>query len=205
MSFVISVVDGNNHYRQELSRLIESSTTLALGKAYATAEEAMELARMPVDMAIVDVKLPGMSGIDLIRYLNEKTRMECIVCSLYDDEESILQALENGASGYIIKHSSSDVILNAIVEVLNGGAMMTPYIARKVISFFRKPRERNRPTNLSGREYMVMQLLSEGLNYGQIGQKLFISRETVKKHMRSIYHKLHVQNKVQAVNRFMRM
>ena len=121
-----------------------------------------------------------------------------------DNDDTILHALENGASGYIIRDSAADEVQSAVLEIMNGGARMSPYIARRVLSHFRKPKMTVQGSLLSNREYMVMQLLSEGLTYRQIAQKLYISRETVKKHMHNIYQKLHVQNSVQAVNK-MRM
>jgi DNA-binding NarL/FixJ family response regulator len=204
MKYTVSIVDGDAASRRELASAIKSSSMLALDKVYDSAEDAMTMSENPPDTAIIGMNLPGISGTELIRYLKDRTDIECLVSSALDNDDTILHALENGASGYIIRDSAADDVQSAVLEVMNGGARMSPYIARRVLSHFRKPKMTVQGSLLSNREYMVMQLLSEGLTYRQIAQKLYISRETVKKHMHNIYQKLHVQNSVQAVNK-MRM
>lgn len=202
MKYKVSLVDGDAAFRQDLAAIIDSSGSMATFRTYDSGEDALAMTEDPPDVAIIDINLPGISGAELIRHLKDRTEMECIVCSDFDNDESILHALENGASGYIIRDSPADEIQSAVMEVMNGGARMSPYIARRVLSQFRKPRTTVQGSLLSNREYMVIQQLAEGLTYRQIAQKLYISRETVKKHMRNIYQKLHVQNSVQAVNKF---
>ncbi len=127
--------------------------------------------------------------------------VQCIICSMYDDDEFIFSALKNGALGYLLKDSSGDQILAALEGLTKGGSPMSPYIARKVIASFQQRQEKKVTDLLSEREHEVLQHLAQGLIYKEIGEKLFISHETVKQHIKHIYQKLHVQNKVEALNK----
>ena len=204
MKHSIAIVDRNKAFREELAEMIAKVPSFSLEKIYTSAEEAMEMGNKPLDYALVDLSLPGMSGLDLIKYLKGRSLTECIVCSMNDDDASILQALQNGAAGYLLKDASMEEIRDALLGMLDGGVPISPFIARRMISFFHKPEtnEKENSSSLSRREFMVIQHLSMGLKYREIGERLFISRETVKKHVKSIYQKLDVQNKVAAVNKF---
>jgi NarL family two-component system response regulator LiaR len=197
----VSVVEDNALYQQALVNVINDSDFYFLHSVYSTAEEAMAMQQNPPDIAIVDINLPGKSGIELIAALQAKTHIQCLVCSLYEDDEHIVKALESGAVGYILKDASIQQISNALDEVVKGGAPMSPYIASRVISFFRKPKVNGEHALLSAREKEVLQLVAKGLQYKEVAELLFLSTETVKKHMKNIYQKLHVQNKVEAVNK----
>ena len=120
---------------------------------------------------------------------------------MFDDDEFIFLALKNGALGYLLKDSSFEQILAALDELKNGGSPMSPYIARRVIASFQPPKETKISQLLSDREQEVLEKLAEGLIYKEIGEKLFISHETVKQHIKHIYQKLHVQNKIEALNK----
>lgn len=198
----VSIVEDNSLYQQALENIINNSNTFRLLKTYGSAEAAMDMLQNPPDIAIVDINLPGKSGIDLIRQLQAGSTIQCLVCSMHDDDDFIVRALENGAVGYILKDATVAQISTALEEVVKGGAPMSPYIASRVISFFRKPKISSEGALLSVREREVLQMVAEGLQYKEIAERLLLSTETVKKHMRNIYQKLHVQNKVEAVNKF---
>jgi len=154
---------------------------------------------------MVDVKLPGMNGPNLIGEISHvNSNVHCIICSMYDDDAFIFSALKNGAVGYLLKDSTSDQILSALDDVMKGGSPMSPYIARKVIESFQQPTTKLISDTLTGREQEVLSQVAEGLLYKEIGEKLFISHQTVKKHIKNIYQKLHVQNKIEAVNKMRR-
>lgn len=143
-----------------------------------------------------------MNGANLVWEIKKQnTEAVCIICSIYDDDEFIFSALKNGAMGYLLKDSSGDQIITALTDLLNGGSPMSPYIARRVIASFQQPKEKKVTELLSTRELEVLEQLATGLIYKEIGEKLFISHETVKQHIKNIYYKLHVQNKVEALNR----
>jgi DNA-binding NarL/FixJ family response regulator len=143
-----------------------------------------------------------MNGAKLVSHITAANKnVQCIICSMYDDDEFIFSALKNGALGYLLKDSSGDQILAALEGLKNGGSPMSPYIARRVIASFQQRQEKKISELLSDREQEVLEHLSKGLIYKEIGEKLFISHETVKQHIKHIYQKLHVQNKVEALNR----
>lgn len=143
-----------------------------------------------------------MNGAKLVSHITEANKnVQCMICSMYDDDEFIFSALKNGALGYLLKDSSGDQILAALEGLKNGGSPMSPYIARRVIASFQQRQEKKISELLSDREQEVLEHLSQGLIYKEIGEKLFISHETVKQHIKHIYQKLHVQNKVEALNR----
>lgn len=198
----ISIVEDNKDYQEALLAVIKSVPDFIVQKIYSNAEDATKIFIYPTDIAIIDIKLPGMSGIDLIKELTEKnSKTIFLVCSMSDDDESIFNALRSGASGYILKHSNSDEIIRALNDVVQGGAPMSPYIAQRVIRSFKRPPIQQDEV-LTDRETDVLKLLATGLQYKEIAEQLFISYETVKKHLKNIYQKLHVQNKVEAINKF---
>ncbi len=151
---------------------------------------------------IVDIQLPGMNGADLVRQITlQNKEVQCMICSIFDDDAFVFKALKNGALGYLLKDSTSDQIITALIELRNGGSPMSTYIARKVIGSFRTPEPTDAASLLSDRENEVLNLISEGLIYKEIADRLFISPETVRKHVRNVYRKLHVQNKIEALNK----
>jgi NarL family two-component system response regulator LiaR len=180
---------------------VEGSNNYQLGKVFSSSEEALPFISQLSGIAIVDIKLPGMNGANLVWHISQSNKeVQCIICSMFDDDEFIFSALKNGALGYLLKDSSGDQILAALDDLKSGGSPMSPYIARRVIASFQQPKEKKVSELLSDREQEVLGQLAQGLIYKEIGEKLFISHETVKQHIKHIYQKLHVQNKVEALN-----
>ena len=172
-------------------------------KVFSSAEEVLPYINELSGIVIVDIKLPGMNGANLVSRITQSNKeVQCIICSMYDDDEFIFSALKNGALGYLLKDSSGVEILAALEGLNNGGSPMSPYIARRVTASFQQGKEKKVLELLSDREYEVLQHLAQGLIYKEIGEKLFISHETVKQHIKHIYQKLHVQNKIEALNKF---
>jgi DNA-binding NarL/FixJ family response regulator len=201
----IDIVEDNKICQQVLIKIINDSSDLLLGTVYETAEAAMEMIIETPDVAIVDVELPGINGIELIKIIKTKAPgILCMILSMHEDDDNIVKALENGADGYILKKSTHEQIEKAIKEVLNGDAPMSPYVAKRVISFFKKPAISDADRLLSEREQQVIELVATGMPYKQIAAKLFINHDTVKKHLKNIYNKLQVQNKVEALNKLNR-
>lgn len=173
-----------------------------MGGIYSSAEEILPFIGQLTGIVIVDIKLPGMNGAKLVSHISESNKnVQCIICSMYDDDEFIFSALKNGALGYLLKDSSGEQIVSALEGLKNGGSPMSPYIARRVIASFQQQQQLKVSEILSEREHEVLQQLSQGLIYKEIGERLFISHETVKQHIKHIYQKLHVQNKIEALNR----
>ena len=183
--------------------MLESDGRFLVTGIYECAEQALEgLQTDPVDIAIVDIMLGQMSGIDLVRSVKPKTgNTQFLMCTSYQDSENVFSALRAGATGYIVKDASASEIIDAIVDLHNGGSPMSPYIARKVITLLHT-QPQSKLNVLSVRELEVLTLLSNGLIYKEISDMLSISLNTVKNHLKNIYKKLHVQNKVEAVNKY---
>lgn len=201
----ISVIEDNEQFRNALEAIINNQDEFALIGSYDSAEKAMNgVIASPPDIIITDITLPGMRGTELIVRLKDKLKTtQFMVCSIHDDDETIFDSLKSGASGYILKDpvTTADIV-KAIRELYNGGSPMSPFIARKVISSFQKPAINDPDSLLSQREREVLEWLAKGLLYKEIAERLGVGTETVKKHLKNIYQKLHVQNKIEAINKF---
>ncbi|HET6767361.1 MAG TPA: response regulator transcription factor [Chitinophagaceae bacterium] len=201
----VAIVEDNDQFRKALETIITQEKDTELLGSYTSAEKALSaLEQAPPDVAIVDISLPGMKGTELIVRLKDKLRHTLfMVCTIHDDNDTIFEALKCGAAGYILKDPITAVeITKAIRDLYNGGSPMSPFIARKVIGTFQKSVINDVNALLSQREKEVLELVSQGLLYKEIALRLTISAETVKKHLKNIYQKLHVQNKVEALNKF---
>ena len=201
----VSIVEDNHQFRNALESIITSQNDFGLVGSFDSAEKAMRgLVTSPVDIVITDISMPGMRGIELIALLkNKMPQTQFMVCSIHDDNDTIFDALKSGASGYILKDPVTvDEIIKAVRDLYNGGSPMSPFIARKVIGSFQKPVSSDDTSLLSQREKEVLELLAKGFSYKEIASQLGVSMETVKKHLKNIYQKLHVQNKIEALNKF---
>ncbi|HWN87915.1 MAG TPA: response regulator transcription factor [Chitinophagaceae bacterium] len=201
----VALVEDNDHFRTALETIVSQEKDLTLVGSFTSAEKAVSaLEQDPPDIAIIDISLPGMRGTDLIVRLKDKIRQtQFMVCTIHDDNDTVFEALKSGASGYILKDPVTAIeIVKAIHDLYNGGSPMSPFIARKVIGTFQKPAINDVNSLLSQREKEVLGLVAQGLLYKEIAIRLTISTETVKKHLKNIYQKLHVQNKVEALNKF---
>jgi DNA-binding NarL/FixJ family response regulator len=158
-----------------------------------------------VDVIIMDVNMPVMDGIEATRQVSQRwPNIKVIICSVLDDEENIFDAILAGACGYLVKDEKHEAIRAAIMEAIEGGAPMSPAIARKALALIRNNKPRNASPEdfgLTKREVEILEHLSKGLSYDQIADNLFISSGTVRKHIENIYRKLQVNNKVEAVQK----
>lgn len=200
----IAIVEDNEQFRSGLEAIIQSQSEMLLAGSYESAEKALlALPDNPTDIVISDINLPGMRGTNLILQLKDKMpHTQFMVCSIHDDNDTIFEAMKFGASGYILKSPvTADDIIKAIHDLKNGGSPMSPFIARKVISSFQTPAVNTESSMLSIREKEVLEFLAKGLIYKEIADKLGVSHETIKKHLKNIYQKLHVQNKIEALKK----
>jgi DNA-binding NarL/FixJ family response regulator len=203
-SITISIVEDIEEIRNSLQKIFSQSSDCLLLSSYFNAEDALlELPGLQPDIVIMDINLPGMSGIECIRQIREKCpKTQFMMFTIYEDSEQVFEALTAGASGYLLKNTKPEKIIEAIKELYAGGAPMTTGIARRVVHSFQK---QNLPADerakLSVRENEVLSLLAKGLLYKEIAQKLRISFGTVRQHIHNIYEKLHVQNKTEAINK----
>ncbi len=199
----VSIIEDDKDYREGLEMLISNSDYFSVLHCYASAEAAIpHIIHHPPVIAIVDIKLPGKNGIDIISVIKQqKPEVLCMVCSFYDDNEFVFDALKNGASGYILKDSMPNDIIESLKELHLGGAPMSRYIAKKVISVFQQRQNVAKLPELSERENEVLQLVATGITVKEISERMSLSKHTVTKHLKNIYTKLHVTNKVEALNR----
>ena len=207
MSITVSIVEDNDKLRGTLARVINRADGFRCVSDYANAEDALkDLPQARPEVVLMDINLPGMNGVECVRQLKQLLpQTQVMMLTVYEDTENIFNALTAGASGYMLKRTSTKELLEAIQEVLRGGSPMTMHIARKVVLSFQKTAATAQATeNLSEREQQVLDLLSQGLMYKEIADKLAISYETVHTYIRRIYEKLQVRTRTEAVAKFLR-
>jgi two-component system, NarL family, response regulator LiaR len=199
----VSIIEDDKSYREGLENLVNDSGYFKVLHSYPSAEIALpHIATHPPEIAVIDIKLPGKNGVDLIAAIKEVLPGTlCMVCSFYDDDEYIFNALKNGASGYILKDSMPQEIIECLKDLHQGGSPMSRYIARKVIGTFQTKKSHPKLSELSERENEILQSVATGLVVKQVADQLHISAHTVTKHLKNIYGKLHVNNRIEAVNR----
>jgi DNA-binding NarL/FixJ family response regulator len=207
MPIAVSIVEDNDKLRDTLARVLNRAEGFHCVSDYASAEDALNhLPQVRPDVVLMDINLPGMNGVECVRQLKQLLpQTQVMMLTVYEDTENIFNALTAGASGYMLKRTSSPELLEAIKEVSRGGSPMTMHIARKVVQSFQKTAA-TAPSaeNLSEREQQVLDLLSQGLMYKEIADKLEISYETVHTYIRRIYEKLQVRTRTEAVAKFLR-
>jgi DNA-binding NarL/FixJ family response regulator len=207
MSITVCIVEDSEDLRRTLARVIARAEGFQCLATYGSAEEALEgIPKEKPNVVLMDINLPGMNGVECVRKLKPLApETQVIMLTVYEDTENIFNALAAGASGYLLKRTTSAELLEAIHDVLKGGSPMTAHIARKVVQSFQRSGPSPQPTeNLSQREQEVLDLLSQGLIYKEIAEKLGISYETVHTYIRRIYEKLQVRTRTEAVAKFLR-
>jgi DNA-binding NarL/FixJ family response regulator len=212
MTISVCIVDDNKDIRSALEQIIMMAEGYTLAGSFADAEEA--LVKIPLakpNVVLMDINLgDGESGIDCVRQLKPLyPEILFMMCTIYEEDEKIFEALTAGANGYILKKTAPGKLLEALRELYEGGAPMSSQIARKVVNAFQvratDPVASNAGKSiniLSNRENEILELLAKGMLYKEIAGRLFISQETVRKHVYHIYEKLHVNNRVEAINKF---
>mgnify|MGYP003683009539 CR=1 FL=1 len=159
-----------------------------------------------IDLVLMDIKMPNMNGIEATKILKKQfPAIKIVMITVFDDDENILQSIQSGANGYLLKEATADELHKGIIDVMNGGATMTPSIAMKTLKILQTANiqqyEVNEEIKLSKREKEVLEQLSKGFGYQLIAEKLFVSPATIRKHIENIYRKLQVHNKIQAVEK----
>ena len=207
MRFRVSIVEDDPGVRAGLQRLFNESREFQCVSSYAAADVALAgLSADKPDVILMDINLPGLSGIDCVRQLKERDASVLVVMlTVYEDAEQVFQALQAGATGYLLKRTPPKQLLEAVKEVLEGGAPITSHIARKVVEAFHAPptKPAGAEVELSQREREVLELLAKGFLIKEIGDKLGIGFGTVRTYVRRIYEKLHVQSRSQAIAKYL--
>ena len=205
MNITVSIVEDNDQLRATLARVISRAQGFQCLGQYANAEAALEaIPNERPNVVLMDINLPGMNGVECVRRLAQLApETQVVMLTAYEDTENIFNSLAAGASGYLLKRTSSAELLAAIRDVYKGGSPMTTHIARKVVQSFKKVAAQA-TENLSQREQEVLDCLSQGFLYKEIAEKLGISYETVHTYIRRIYEKLQVRTRTEAVAKFLR-
>ncbi len=203
----VAIIEDQKDYGEILKKIINDSPDLSCDCVYPNGEIAIkDIPKRNHDIVLVDIGLPGMSGIDCIRQLKEQIpKIQFMVITISEDDDKVFDALAAGANSYLLKGTMLPKIIEHIKELNNGGAPMSAQIARKVVKFLRastKTRKNPYEDLLTKRQKEVLTLLSKGFTYKKIAGELFISLETVKSHCHNIYGNLHVSNKTQAVLKY---
>jgi DNA-binding NarL/FixJ family response regulator len=199
----ICIIEDLIEIQNGLQTIIESDSRFELLQCFENAETAIaELPLLKPDIVLTDINLPGKSGIDCITEVKTKIPdTQFIMFTIYEDNDQVFEALKAGASGYILKNTSPEKIIESLIELHDGGSPMSPKIARMVLSSFNVITKNNVSELISKREQEVLELLSKGFLYKEIAEKLSITLSTVKRHLNHVYEKLQVQNKTEAINK----
>lgn len=199
----IMLVEDHPDFRESLAFLLNSNDQF-ICHSYARVEDAINDIRIfQPDLMLMDINLNGMSGIEGTAIIKEKfPDIQIMMCTVYEDDNKIFEALKAGASGYLQKRASIDEIFKSITELHNGGSPMSSSIARRVVASFSKKAEDGASSQLlSDRENQILELLAKGYRVKEIADQLFVSFNTVRTHIRNIYEKLQVRSRIEAVNK----
>ncbi|MGV8120703.1 MAG: response regulator [Candidatus Xenobiia bacterium LiM19] len=209
----ILIVDDHTLVREGFAKMLELEPQFEVLGQSSSARDAIEKTRnLKPDIVLMDIKLPGINGIEATRMIkSEFPDVEVIILSMYDEEEYVMESVKAGATGYVLKDISADELFSAIKVVHSGGSLIQPGLARKVLKEFahmakESPQGSGKSVlkELSDREIEVLQSVSEGKSNKEIAEKLMISEKTVKAHLRTIFRKLEVSDRAQAVAEAMR-
>lgn len=205
----VSIIEDNSTIREGLAALINGTTGYSCVGSFGDCESFLaKLPSLDVDVVLMDIALPGISGIDgIARAKKLKPELNILMLTIYEDSQSVFKALCAGACGYLVKKTPPSRLLEAIKDAYEGGAPMSSLIARQVINVFQQTQgkvQQEEGSDLSSREIEVLTSLSDGNNYQEIADRLFISVDTVRHHIRNIYRKLHVHSQSEAVAKAIR-
>lgn len=199
----IAIVEDNHDIRTGLMMIVNGTDDLECRQTFSSAEEAIKILPLNCpDVVLMDIDLPGINGIECIKLLKEQCDItQYMMLTVYEDDDKIFRSLEAGATGYMLKKTPPSQLVEAIKDVSSGGSPMNAQIARKVVASFSKPKPNKAAEELTKRELELLELLSKGYRYKEIADKLFISQDTVRTHIRNIYIKLQVNSKIEAINK----
>jgi len=207
MPIKVAIVEDDEGIRSSLGALIRRSPVLQFAGDYPDAEAALkEIPCHPPDVVLMDINLPGLDGVECVRQLKSALpAVQFLMLTVYEDNDSLFNSLKAGASGYLLKRTASARLLGAIRDVYAGGAPMTPQLARRVVQFFARPGDdQSGVSRLTPGERDFLDQLAKGYAYKEIADRMKISIDTVRSYVRTVYEKLHVHSRTEAVVKYLR-
>jgi DNA-binding NarL/FixJ family response regulator len=207
MPIKVSIVEDDEGIRASLAALIRRDPALRLAGDYPDAETALkEIPKHPPQVVLMDINLPGMNGVECVRQLKAALPLvQFLMLTVYEDSDSLFNSLKAGASGYLLKRTASARLLDAIQDVEAGGSPMSPQLARRVVQFFSQPLKGDSSVSrLTPGERDFLDQLANGYAYKEIAERLNISIDTVRSYVRTVYEKLHVHSRTEAVVKYLR-
>ena len=206
MRIRVSIVEDNRGTRESLTELLERAGSLRFVGAHPSGEEALrQLPGEAPDVVLMDINLPRMNGIECVSRLKQQLpKIQVLMLTTYDESDLIFDSLRKGASGYLLKNSTPKELIQAIEQVHVGGAPMSMQIARKVVNHFQQIKKpQSDMEQLTKREGEILALLAKGFLYKEIADQLGITLSTVRAHLHTVYEKLHVQSRTEAVVKYL--
>jgi DNA-binding NarL/FixJ family response regulator len=203
----VALVEDKRLTREGLGALLDAGPGLRCVGLYASVEQALAgLESAPCDVLLLDIHLPGISGVEGVSILKERfPDMQILMLTIYEEEDKVFGSICNGASGYLLKKTPPREIIEAVRQARRGGSPLSPEVARQIVQRFRGTRPvTRRKSPLTPQELSLVKLLADGNSYQSAAQSLGISINTVRDHVRSVYEKLHVHSKSQAVGKALR-
>jgi DNA-binding NarL/FixJ family response regulator len=207
MPIKVALVEDDEGIRSSLAALIRRASNLRLAGDYPDAETALqEIPRKPPDVVLMDINLPGINGVECVRQLKlSLPEVQVLMLTVYEDSDSLFNSLKAGASGYLLKRTVPTKLLEAIRDVHMGGSPMTPQLARRLVQFFSNPASGQAAVSkLTAGEKEFLDQLARGYAYKEIADRMKISIDTVRSYVRTVYEKLHVHSRTEAVVKYLR-
>jgi DNA-binding NarL/FixJ family response regulator len=210
VSIRVTIVEDRAEVREGLAALIDVSDGFTCLARFEDAESFLDAVAPnegdapDLDIALMDIGLPGMSGIEAVRELRRRRpEIQAMMLTVYEDDDHVFEALRSGATGYVLKTTPPDELLDAMRQLHEGGSPMSSGIARRVVeAFHRPPLVPEDESPLTPREEEILELLVQGFRYREIAERLFISIDTVRTHVRHIYEKMHVRSRAEAAQKY---
>lgn len=206
MPYQLLIFEDNSRLRQSLEILLNDENNFHVAGAFPDCDKAdKQVEKYQAELVVMDIDMPGIGGIEGVKRIkNSNPDVKVVMHTMFDDDNRIFDSICAGADGYLLKNTSPLQLVNALQEVMQGGAPMSPFVAQKVFQHFRQARNTSEEFSLTNREKEILELLVKGNSYKMIADKSFVSIDTVKKHLQNIYHKLHVNCGTEAVAKALR-
>lgn len=201
MGIRLLIYEDNSRLRQSLEILLSNGSGFEVVGAFDNCDRVEKQAEeLKPELVVMDIDMPGIGGIEGVKILKSNfPDIKVVMHTVFDDDNRIFDCICAGADGYLLKNTSPVKLIQALHELIDGGAPMSPFVAQKVFQHFRKQEGKTKEYNLTAREQEILELLVKGNSYKMIADKSFVTIDTVKKHLQNIYHKLHVNCGTEAV------